>query len=320
MMHRRYSIFVSRDKFTQILKQSHWRVVMVVLSKRFLYYFIIIAGMSASVTGAIFAQGVQETVGKWETKLDARIGVLLRDVSSDWEIAMRADERFPMSSTFKALLCGVVLAKVDTGQESLSRRVKFQKDDLVSYSPVTEKQVQTGMSVGELCKATITISDNTAANILLETMDGPKGLTDFLRSIGDDTTRLDRWETELNEGKPGDVRDTTTPRAILSTLETLLMGDVLKHESAKQLAQWMIDDQVADALIRAHLPNDWSIGDKTGAGGFGSRGIIAFLRLPDGKQYLAAIYMTENDADFSLRNKVVSDIGRAMISDIQSRE
>ncbi len=320
MMHRRHSIFVSQDKFTQILKQSHWRAVMVRLSKRILYNFIIILGMGTSVAGAGFAQGVQETVSNWEAKLGARIGVLLRDVSSDWEIAMRADERFPMSSTFKALLCGAVLAKVDTEQESLSRRVKFQKDDLVSYSPVTEKHVQTGMSVGSLCEATITISDNTAANILLQTMGGPEGLTDFLRKIGDTTTRLDRWETELNEGKPDDVRDTTTPRAILGTLETLLLGDVLKHESAKQLAQWMIDDQVADALIRAHLPDGWIIGDKTGAGGFGSRGIIAFLRVPDGRQYLAAIYMTENDADFSLRNKVVSDIGRAMISDIQSRE
>ncbi|KAB7614326.1 class A beta-lactamase [Amylibacter sp. SFDW26] len=293
---------------------------MVGLSKRILYHFIIIAGISTSVAGAGFAQGVQKTVSNWEAKLGARIGVLLRDVSSDWEIAMRADERFPMSSTFKALLCGAVLARVDAEQEDISRLVNFQEDDLVSYSPVTEEHVQVGMSVGSLCEATITISDNTAANLLLETMGGPKGLTDFLRKIGDATTRLDRWETELNEGTPGDLRDTTTPRAILSTLETLLLGDVLKPASAKQLAQWMIDDQVADALIRAHLPDGWVIGDKTGAGGFGSRSIIAFLQVPDGGQYLAAIYLTENDADFQLRNKIVSDIGRALILEIQTRE
>ncbi len=265
------------------------------------------------------AQELSTTVSSWEERLNARIGVLVRETNSDWSISHRETERFPMSSTFKSLLCGAVLSRVDANKEDLSNKVTFAKKDLVSYSPVTKDHVKHGMNVGALCEATITISDNTAANLLLKRIDGPKGLTGFLRKMGDATTRLDRWETELNEGKPGDARDTTSPVAILQSLEKLVYGNVLKQQSAAQLRQWMIDDKVADALIRTHLPSGWTIGDKTGAGGNGSRGIIAFIERPDGKRYLTAIYMTENKADFPTRNKVVSDIGRAVIAEIQAR-
>ena len=277
------------------------------------------AALVAGVAPPLWAQDLQQTVSAWEKRLDARIGIVLRDTSSDWEISMRADERFPMSSTFKSLLCGAVLARVDAGQEDLSRVVSFSEENLVTYSPVTEKHLQNGLTVGELCEATVTLSDNTAGNLLLDTVGGPEGLTVFLRKIGDQTTRLDRWETALNEAVPGDPRDTSTPSAILATLEDLLLGDVLEPSSAAQLRQWMIDDQVADVLIRAHLPAGWVIGDKTGAGGNGSRAIIAFLQPEAEVHYFAAIYLTESDADFALRNQVLSEIGQAMIAEIAAR-
>lgn len=280
-----------------------------------------------AITGALIsgtmlqlaAQELQATVKTWEERLDARIGVVLRDTSSDWKITARAQERFPMSSTFKALLCGAVLARVDAKQESLTRRIIYGKDDLVAYSPVTEKHTASGMTINDLCQATITISDNTAGNLLLTSVGGPKGLTSFLRTIGDNTTRLDRWETALNEAIPGDPRDTSTPSVIVNTLEKLLFGNILKPASAKQLRQWMIDDKVADGLIRAHLPKGWKIGDKTGAGGHGSRAIVAFIKPENGPRYMAAIYLTESKADFKLRNQVISEIGRAMIAEIKAR-
>lgn len=275
--------------------------------------------VTVTATRAIVAQELETVIVNWEAQLDARIGVLLRDVSSDWQVTHRADERFAMSSTFKPLLCGAILAQVDAGREKLSQQVTYQTSDLVPYSPVTEQHVDTGMTVAELCEATLTISDNTAANLLLRRINGPKSLTGFLRKIGDTTTRLDRLEPMLNDAVPGDLRDTTTPRAILASLEKLLLTDILQPQSALQLQQWMIDDQVAGALIRAHVPDDWQIGDKSGAGGHGSRGIIAFLRAPDGETYLAAIYLTESQANFSRRNEVIADIGRAMIARIQNR-
>ncbi|MEO1108804.1 MAG: class A beta-lactamase [Pseudomonadota bacterium] len=264
------------------------------------------------------AQSLTDTVKAWERELDARIGVLLYEVGSGLEVAYRANERFAMSSTFKPLLCGAILAGVDAGTQALSERVTYQSSDLVDYSPVTSKHVETGMTVGDLCKATITISDNTAANLLLQRIGGPSELTSFLRTTGDSITRLDRRETALNQATPGDPRDTTTPRAILETLERLLDGTRLSPASAAQLRQWMIEDQVADELIRPHVPEGWTIGDKTGAGGHGNRAIIAFLQTPEPGTYLAAIYLTETSASFAKRNAVISEIGRAMIAEIDA--
>ncbi len=265
------------------------------------------------------AQTLIQNTRLWEHRLDARIGVLLYETDAAWEVSHRADELFPMSSTFKPLLCGAILAGVDSGAVDLSENVAIQTSDLVDYSPATSEHVETGMTIGALCQATMTISDNAAANLLLKQLGGPAGLTEFLRATGDGTTRLDRWETALNEATPGDPRDTTTPRAILETLERLLFGEVLSPASTAQLKQWMIDDQVADGLIRAHLPKSWIIGDKTGAGGYGSRAIIAFLQTPEPRTYMAAIYLTESDASFPERNAVLSDIGQVMIAEISAR-
>ncbi len=181
------------------------------------------------------AQELKATIAAWEQRLDARIGVVLRDTSSDWQVTIRASERFPMNSTFKALLCGAVLARVDADKEDLGRRINYSETPLAAYSPVTELHIETGLTVAELCEATVTLSDNTAANLLLGTLGGPKGLTAFLRTIGDSATRLDRWEPELNKATPGDPRDTTTPIEVLNTLEALLFGNHLKPDSAAQL-------------------------------------------------------------------------------------
>ena len=285
--------------------------------------FLRTAGLSivlcATFSGVVAAQGLKTAVSTWESKLDARIGVILRDGSSDWEISYRADERFPMASTFKPLLCGAVLGRVDAGQESLAALVPYSKKDLVTWSPITEKHVKSGMKVADLCEAAITMSDNSAANLLLSRVKGPTGLTDFLRQIGDKVTRLDRWETALNEATPSDPRDTTSPRAITTSLNKLLFGNALQPASAAHLKQWMIDDKVANKLIRPHVLKGWIIGDKTGAGGHGTRGIVAFIQTPEGQTYLAAIYITQSKASFDLRNQVISDIGHAIISEIKER-
>ncbi|MGX0877245.1 beta-lactamase class A [Roseovarius sp. MBR-154] len=265
-----------------------------------------------SANGSFAQDALQRTAQEVETRLGGRIGYAMEDLASGQDWGYQADERFPVSSTFKALLCGVILVRVDAGEERLDRRIAFGRDDLVTYSPVTERHVDEGMTVGELCEAAITISDNTAGNLLLATIGGPQGFTAALRALGDRTTRLDRWETALNEGRPGDMRDTSTPRAALSTLKALLFGDSLSSASRQQLVGWMIADAVADDLLRASLPEDWIIGDKSGAGGHGSRSIIAVVWPSPDRPVLAAIYMTQNDADMPARNAAIAKIGAAM--------
>ncbi len=269
---------------------------------------------SAAVSGELM-----DTVTRLESEVGGRIGVVLQHTGSEWGIEHREDERFPMASTFKALLCGAVLSRVDRGEESLDDLVTYKATELVSYSPVTKNHVASGMSVGQLCEATVTMSDNTAANLLLKRVDGSEGLTRFLRGLGDRVTRLDRNEPALNEAKHGDSRDTTTPSAVLKTLDRLLFEDVLLPSSRAQLQQWMVDDKVADELIRKHLPKGWRIADKSGGGQNGSRGIISVIWPETGKPYLASVYMMGSDASFRQRNAVIAAIGKAMIEEIKQR-
>jgi len=174
------------------------------------------------VPSAAAEQNILETVQAIEARIGGRIGIAVYETGTDkiWEY--RADERFPLSSTFKPFACAAVLSRVERGEERLHRVVEIARNDLVTYSPVTEKRVSTvGMTIVELCEATITQSDNTAGNLILESLNGPAGFTDYMRSIGDKVTRLDRWENDLNEGAPGDKQDTTTPRAAAGSLRTL---------------------------------------------------------------------------------------------------
>lgn len=192
----------------------------------------------------------------------------------------------------------------------MDRVVRFSESNLVTYSPVTEKHVgKKGMSLAALCQATLSTSDNSAANFILQAIGGPKALTKFLRSVGDDTTRLDRWETELNEAVPGDKRDTTTPIAMVTTLEKLLVGETLSIKSRQQLVAWLKGNEVGDALFRKGVPNDWIVADRTGAGGYGTRAITAVMWPPNRKSIVAALYITETDASFEERNAVIAKIG-----------
>lgn len=249
-----------------------------------------------------------------ENKLSARVGYAELDLTSGMILeSYRPEERFPMMSTFKVLLCSAVLSRVDSGKEQLDRRVHYRQSDLVEYSPVTEKHLTAGMTVGELCRAAITMSDNTAANLLLSTIGGPQALTVFLRKTGDHVTRLDRWETELNQAAPGDERDTTTPEAMAETLNKLLTGKILTVASRQQLMDWMVADNVAGPLLRAVLPAGWFIADKSGADERGSRGIIAALG-PDGKpSRIVVIYLTGTQATMDERNRQIAEIGASLI-------
>ncbi len=249
-----------------------------------------------------------------ESQLNARVGYVQLDFSNGLLIeGYRSQERFPMMSTFKVLLCSAVLSRVDSGLEQLDRRVRYHQSDLIEYSPVTKEHLSEGMTVAELCNATITMSDNTAANLLLSSIGGPKELTKFLRKVDDQTTRLDRWEPMLNESLPEDERDTTTPEAMSKTLFTLLTGKALTASSRQQLIDWMEADKVGGPLLRSVLPKGWFIADKTGAGEHGSRGIVAVLG-PNGKPYrIVIIYLTGSSASMDERNKQIAEIGTSLI-------
>ena len=190
-----------------------------------------------------------------ESESGGRLGVTLLDTNTGQRVGHRMDERFPMCSTFKVLASGAILHRIDASKENLARRIYFSEADLVTYSPETKKHVgPDGMTVAELCQAAMTLSDNTAGNLLLASIGGPQGLTAFARLLSDDVTRLDRIETELNEALPGDPRDTTTPNAMASDLRALVLGDALSAKSREQLTAWLIASKTGGKRLRAGLP------------------------------------------------------------------
>ena len=261
----------------------------------------------------IKSKGLVDFVAATEKRLDARIGLAVYDYHSGRRWEYNANDRFPITSTFKALACAAVLARVDAGAEDLERVVIVQESDLVPYAPVTERRLGgQGMTLHELCDATMSTSDNVAANLILRSLGGPEGLTGFARRIGDSVTRLDRWETGLNEARPGDPRDTTTPNAMLQNLQRLLFGDVLSTASQRQLADWLAGNKVGGPLIRAGLPEDWRIGDRTGAGGYGSRSVIAVIWPPGQRAVIVALYITETKASLDKRNAAIAAIAGAL--------
>lgn len=250
-----------------------------------------------------------------EAGIGGRLGVSVFDKQTGQRFSYRGGERFPICSTFKALAAAFVLARVDAGEESLARRIVYGAEKLVTYSPATEKHVGgDGMSLAEICEAAVTLSDNTAGNLLLESFGGPQELTAWLRSIGDPLTRLDRWELELNEAAKGDVRDTTTPDGMLATLGDLVFGAILSGASRQRLVDWLVANQTGGARLRAGLPASWTVGDKTGTCGNGASGDVAVLWPPDRQPILVTAYVAEAKAPQDDVNAVFAAVGRLVAS------
>jgi beta-lactamase class A len=252
-----------------------------------------------------------------EKKLGARVGVAVYDTQSKALWSYKGDTRFPLMSTFKTLACAKLLADAESGIVDMNSTTMINADSLITWSPVTEKRVGETITLKEACIATMVMSDNTATNIVLAGIDGTSGLTKFMRAIGDDVTRLDRIEPYLGEAIDGDPRDTTTPNAIVASLNTLLFADVLSPESKAQLKQWMIDNKVSDALLRSVLPQGWSIADRSGAGGYGSRGITAVVWSEQRSALIISIYLTQTTASFAQRNDAIVTIGKHIFTAYQ---
>ena len=237
-----------------------------------------------------------------------RIGAWALDTGTGRTAGHRADERFPFLSTFKALAAGAVLHRARTAEPGLlDRRLRWTEADLVTHSPVTAEHVADGLTVAELCAATVGVSDNTAGNLVLRQLGGPAGLTRYLRTLGDSTSRLDRWETDLNGWAPGERRDTTTPAAAGRALAALTTGDALHPDDRDRLLGWLRATTTGAARIRAGLPATWTVGDKTGtASRYAAANDIAVAHPPTGAPLILAVYTHRRAADGTVDESVIA--------------
>ena len=251
-----------------------------------------------------------QSIEQIESRVSARIGIAVYDSATKQTWSYKGDERFPMMSTFKTLACANLLYDFENEGLDLGLKVDIESDDLIVWSPVTKHLVGKELSLENACTATMTMSDNTAANVVLTGVGGPNGLTEFLRLAGDSNTRLDHMEPELNHARPGDVRDTTTPNSMVVTLNELVYGNTLSQESKLKLKNWMMGNKVSDGMLRSILPNDWSIADRSGAGAYGSRAITAMVWSENRAPLIISISLTETEFTIQERDKVINEIGQ----------
>ncbi len=248
-----------------------------------------------------------------EKGIGGRLGVAALDTGTGRRLGYRSQEPFPMCSTFKFLLAACILRRVDGKIEDLDRPIAYTQKDLLEYAPTTRAHVQKGaMTVGELCAAAVEVSDNTAANLLLAQIGGPGGLTQFIHSLGNQVTRLDRIEPDLNSALPGDARDSTSPAAMLDSMEKLLTGNALSAQSRIQITNWLEESTTGRKRLRAGFPTNWRAGDKTGTGEHGAMGDIGIFWPPDKKPLLIAAYLLEGNASRDQREQAFAAIGRVM--------
>ena len=251
-----------------------------------------------------------------ESRAGGRLGVCILNAETGRHVGHRMDERFPMCSTFKLPLAAIVLREADMGRLRLADTIAFSQKDMVPFAPVTGLSLEKGgMTVGALAEAAQVASDNVAANLLVRQLGGPAAFTAILRSLGDRTTRLDRFEPMLNLVLPGEVHDTTTPRAMARTMSGFLTGNLLTKRSRELLIAWMIATRTGDKRIRAGLPKEWRAGDKTGTGMADAMtdkyNDVAIAWPPGGSATIVAAYF-----DTAVRSAEIHDEDQAVLAEV----
>lgn len=273
------------------------------------------AGTSRASAGDTALRGahLRSRLRELEQQGGGRLGVHVLDTATGAEYGYRQDERFMLLSSFKLLASALVLQRVDGGQEVLDRRIVYDRSVLLPWSPVTERHADgQGMTLAALCEAAITTSDNAAANLILASYGGPAALTAWLRQLGDGVTRLDRNEPELNTKHPQGELDTTSPRAMTQTMQKLLVGDVLSPASRATLQRWLLANTTGGRRLKAGLPADWRIGDKTGTNRSDAND-VGIVWPPGGKPLLVSAYLADSTAAPAARDACLAGVGRLLV-------
>src|ERR1700742_2330270 len=259
-----------------------------------------------------FAQEAPPALARYERQSGGRIGLYAKNLNTGAQVRWRENERFVMCSTFKASLAALVLTRIDRGQDQLERMIPFGPSDIPDWhAPVAKQNLAKGaMSVADMCEAVVEYSDNTCANLLLARVGGPTALTAFWRSTGDSVTRLDHNEPELNRSPPGDPHDTTTPLAMAGNLHRFVLGEVLSPDSRQRLIGWMVNCKTGDNRLRAGLPKDWKVADKTGNSGKDAAGDIAVVWPRPERPVLIAAYVQGGSPSGPQFTALFGEIGR----------
>ncbi|KWU59310.1 class A beta-lactamase [Bacillus mycoides] len=259
-----------------------------------------------------------QSFAKLEKEYDAKLGIYALDTGTNQTVAYHSDDRFAFASTSKSLAVGALLRK--NSLEALDQRITYTHEDLSNYNPITEKHVDTGMTLKELADASVRYSDSTAHNLILKQLGEPSEFEKILREMGDTVTTSERFEPELNEVHPGETHDTSTPEAIAKTLQSFTLGTALPIEKRELLVDWMKRNTTGDNLIRAGVPKGWEVADKTGAGSYGTRNDIAIIWPPNKKPIVLAILSNHDKEDAKYDDKLIADATKVVLNTLKATE
>ncbi|RAN85441.1 class A beta-lactamase BlaIII [Bacillus sp. SRB_331] len=259
-----------------------------------------------------------QSFAKLEKEYDAKLGIYALDTGTNQTVAYHSDDRFAFASTSKSLAVGALLRK--NSLEALDQRITYTHEDLSNYNPITEKHVDTGMTLKELADASVRYSDSTAHNLILKQLGGPSEFEKILREMGDTVTTSERFEPELNEVHPGETHDTSTPEAIAKTLQSFTLGTALPIEKRELLVDWMKRNTTGDKLIRAGVPKGWEVADKTGAGSYETRNDIAIIWPPNKKPIVLAILSNHDKEDAKYDDKLIADATKVVLNTLKATE
>lgn len=269
---------------------------------------VCLIGLS-SMHNTTFAKDIEQIENEYNTK----VGIYGINTENGKAYQHNADERFTFASTYKAIASGILLNKVAPSE--LNKKVEINESEIVANSPVTEQYIGKIMSLKALIKASMLQSDNTANNKIMQELGGVNGLKHELVQLGDDVSEPQRLEPELNYFDPNSKADTTTPRAAAQTLNSILTSNEMNESNLSLLKQTMIENKTGDTLIKAGMPNSYTVGDKSGqALTYATRNDLAFI-YPKGqdKPIILAIYSKQDQKDAKPNDKVISDSAREVI-------
>ncbi|MBI5447321.1 MAG: class A beta-lactamase [Gammaproteobacteria bacterium] len=270
--------------------------------------------------GQVEMTSVHKKLAALEASSGGRLGICAINTTNNQRIDYRAEERFQIQSTFKVMAVAAVLKQSMTDNKLLQEKVNYTKHDLVFWSPVTEKHLNEGMTIAQLCSAALSYSDNTATNLIMKKQGGPQAVTAFARSIGDSTFRIDGWEPALNSN-PADARDSSTPAAMKESLQKLAFGKILGPSQRELFIAWMKANTTGDTRIRAGVPKGWTVADKTGTGEYyGISNDIGIIWPPGCAPLILAIYSRQDKPDGKRQDLLIASATRLLIDEFAKRE
>lgn len=293
---------------------AKWLLLLLVVSS----YFVINVSSFAATQKTLQSTSIHKKLAELEASSKGRIGVYAINTAHNTQVGYRANERFPTGCTSKIIGVATILRNNMKDSALLSQRISYSKKDLTNWSPITEKYLSSGMTVEQLCAASISYSDNTAMNLLVKQMGGLDQMTLFAHSLGNTSFRQDNgWPEEAYSGGKGDLKDSSTPKDMANSLQKLAFTDTLAKPQREMLISWLKANTTGTFRIRAGLPKGWIVADKTGTGGaYGTTNDLAIIWPPKCAPIIMAVYYTSDAKSAVKRDDIVASATQLLINNL----